>query len=115
MDNTTKKFIADAFVSREYRSAIVLEEYLQEINNPEATRYAIKMLQRYNKVFKDMKNLKNKEYIANLVIREYENKLKLDTWVPEFVRTLILNIIKTKYKMEIVDYGKGKNIARKNR
>jgi hypothetical protein len=113
-DTREKKFIADAFVSREYRSAVILEEYLQEINNPEATRYAIKVLQRFNKVFKDIKNLKHKEYIANLIVVEYEKKINADVWVPEFVRTLMLNIIKTKYKTEILEYGKGKNLARKD-
>lgn len=110
-----KKFIADAFVSREYRSAVVLEEYLAEINNAGATRYAMKTLQNFNKLFKDLKNLKNKEYIANLVIREFEKKIKNDiNYAPEFVRTLVLNVIKTKYKIEILEYGKGKNVARKN-
>jgi ribosomal protein S8 len=109
-----KKFIADAFVSRELRCAVVLEEYLAEINNAEATRYAIKNLQKFNKIFKDLKTLKNKEYIANLVIGEFEKKINRDLWVPEFVRTLLLNVIKTKFKTEILEYGKGKNIARKD-
>lgn len=109
-----KKFIADAFVSRELRCAIVLEEYLAEINNQDVTRYAIRTLQKFNRIFKDLKNLKNKEYISNLVVSEFEKKLNQDEWVPLFARTLLLNVIKTKFKIEILDYGKGKNIARKD-
>lgn len=101
-----KKFIADAFVSRKYRSAIILEDYLVEIDDVSTTRYAIKTLQRFNKQFKDLKTLKNKEYITNLVIKEFEKKFKKDEWVPEFVRTLLMNIIKTKYKVEILENKK---------
>jgi len=101
-----KKFTADAFVSRELRCAVVLEEYLAEIENKDVTRYAIRTLQKFNRLFKDLKNLKNKEYISNLVVCEFEKKLKHDEWVPEFVRTLLLNVIKTKFKIEILENKK---------
>lgn len=100
---TNKKFIADAFVTREYKCAVVLEEYLSEINDLNATRYAIKTLQNFNRIFKDIKTMKNNEYVGSLVVKEFEKRInKDDKYAPDFVRSLILNVIKTKFKMEII-------------
>lgn len=101
-----KKFVTDAFVSREYRCAIILEEHLAEINNNASTRFAIKTLQKFNALFKDVKNVKHREYFAKILIRQFENKINNSEQIPEFVRTLLINIIKTKYKVEILNNGK---------
>lgn len=109
-----KKFIADAFVSREYKSALILEQVLIELNDNVATRYAMKTLQNFNKIFKGVKELKHKEFIGKLIIKEFESKINADEYIPEIVRTLLLNVIKTKFKIEVFDNGKGKNIERKD-
>ena len=99
----TKKFSADTVTSREYRSAIILEEVLAERNDSNLTRYATRVLQNFNKVFKSIKTLENNRvYFSKLLIQEFEKKIMDDVGIEIFVRTLILNVIKTKYKTEIL-------------
>ncbi len=97
-----KKFIADAFVSSEYNCAITLEQYLNEINDTVATRFANKVLTNFNSVFKPLHDLKShKEFYAKILVRETENHIMKQEHIPMFVRTLLVNVIKTKYKIEI--------------
>lgn len=98
-----KKFIADAFVSREYKSAIILEEYLNEINNVDATNYANNVLRKFNGLFKPLRDLSShKEYYAKILVDQFKNSIMKREDIPLFVRTLLVNIIKTKYKVEIL-------------
>lgn len=97
-----KKFVADAFISRDVRCAIVLEEYLAEINNSDVSRYAIKFMQNFNYAFKGLNTLKQKEFVAKLVLDTFVAKLKRDTYIPTFARTLLMNVIKTKFKRDIL-------------
>jgi hypothetical protein len=101
-----KKFLADAFVSREYKSAITLEEYLNEIENQNATRYANNVLRRFNSLLKPLVDLKfHKDYYAKMLVKDFENGIMEREDIPLFVRTLLVNVIKTKYKVEILKIG----------
>jgi hypothetical protein len=98
-----KKFLADAFVSREFKSAITLEEYLNEIDNIEATRFANNMLRRFNSLFKPLPELKShKEYYAKILVDKFEHHINGAEHIPTLVRSLLVNVIKTKYKVEIL-------------
>lgn len=97
-----KTFLADAFVSRDYKSAITLEQYLKEINSVEATRYANNVLRRFNSLFKPLTELKShKDFYAKMLVSGFEKSIMEREDIPMFVRTLLVNVIKTKYKIEI--------------
>ncbi len=103
MSKFKKKFIADAFVSAEYKSAIILEEYLKEIDSVEATRFANNTLRRFNSLFKPLKELKShKDFYAKYLVSKFEKSIMEREDIPVFVRTLLVNVIKTKYKVEIL-------------
>lgn len=108
MSKYSKKFVADAFVSRDYLSAITLEKYLNEIQNQKATNYANNVLRRFNSLFKPLLDLKtHQDYYAKILVKTFENQLmKPSEDVPMFVKTLLLNVIKTKYKIEILRVNK---------
>jgi hypothetical protein len=98
----SEKFVADAYVSREYRSAVVLEEVLQEINDLNAINFAKTTLNKFNRHIKDLKNVSAKEYFGSFLMKQYQNQILNATQVPLKVRTLLLNVVKTKYKIEIL-------------
>lgn len=107
MSKFTKKFIADAFVSREYASAVALENYLKEINDPKVTRFANNVLRRFNDLFKPLHDLKtHKEFYAKILVDAYESYIMEAENIPMYVRTLLVNVIKTKYKIEILRVDK---------
>jgi len=103
-----KKFRADAYTSREYRCAVVLEEVLEELNRPDITWSVNRIMQRYNKFFVDLKTIRNKNYYGSLMVHQFEEEVKNNSKLPEFVKTLILNVIKTKFKVEILNGGRKK-------
>lgn len=96
------KFQADAHVSKNFRSAVILEEVLAEINNPKLITRVNRLFLRFNQLFKDIKLVKNQQYYGSRLIREFEEEINERTDLPDMVKTLILNIIKTKYKVEII-------------
>lgn len=103
MSKFKKKFIADAFVSREYKSAVTLEEYLKEIDNVEATRFANNVLRKFNSFFKPLTELKtHKDFYGKFLVAKFEKNIMEREDIPMFARTLLVNVIKTKYKVEII-------------
>jgi hypothetical protein len=102
----SKKFKADAYTSREYRCAVVLEEYLEEINQPDITRKVNEIMQHFNKFFKDLKVVRQKHYFGTMLLNDFEKSVMAKESIPAFARTLILNVIRTKYKVEILGVGK---------
>jgi hypothetical protein len=97
-----KKFKADAYTSRDYRCAVVLEEVLEELNDSEVTRKVNTIMQRFNKFFVDLKIVKNKNYYGSILIDHFEKEIMRRNDLPEFVRCLLMNIMRTKYKVEIL-------------
>lgn len=103
MGKFSKKFIADTFVSRDYKSALVLEEYLKEIEDINATNYANNVLRRFNSFFKPLRELtSHKEFYGKILVKNFVESIMKREDIPIFVRTLLVNIIKTKYKVEIL-------------
>jgi len=101
-----KKFKADAYTSRDYRCAVVLEEYLEEINQPDITRKVNNIMQRFNKFFKDLRVIQNKNHFGSMLVNQFEREVISNETLPPFVRTLIVNVFKTKFKVEILGLGK---------
>lgn len=94
-------FSADAFVSRSYRCAIILEEHLNELNDTNVNKKVNDILRRYNQFFTDLRVIKSKtfygEYLINVFYKNIEEKN-----LPVLVQTLLKNVVWTKYKMEII-------------
>ena len=101
-----KKFKADAYTSRDYRCAVVLEECLEEINDPEVTKKVNAIMQRFNKFFVDLKIVRNKNYFGSIVVKQFQEEIMSNLRLPIFVRTLLVNVIRTKFKVEILGVDK---------
>jgi hypothetical protein len=101
-----KKFKADAYTSREYRCAVVLEEVLEELNLPHVTKRVNAIMQRFNKFFLDLKVVRNKNHFGAIVIHQFQEEIMSNEVLPIVVRTLLVNIIRTKFKVEILKVGK---------
>jgi site-specific DNA-adenine methylase len=95
------KFQADAHVTRDYRSAVVLEEVLTEINDPKLVNRVNRLFMRFNKLFKDLTLIKNQQYYGSRLMREFEEEINKSE-IPDLVKSLLLNVLKTKYKAEII-------------
>lgn len=100
----SNKFTADTHVSKElYNCANVLEDYLTKNEDSLGARWANQTLMRYNNLFKPLLDLKkHREYYAKMFMHKYIKEMKTDNIDP-FVVSLVRNIMKTKYKIEIVN------------
>lgn len=101
-----KKFKADGYTSRDYRCAVVLEEVLEELNDPDVTKKVNAIMQRFNKFFVDLKTVRNKQFYGSHLIKIFEKDVTENESIPELVRCLVMNVIRTKYKVEILGVKK---------
>lgn len=104
-------FFADGYVARnKYPSAIVLENYLKESNNPSSTKWVKKILSDYCISIKNLRNAKfvgGKEFVGKLILNHFISIVDKANR-PDKCKSLVKNVIKTKFKIEILGLDKYK-------
>ncbi len=104
-----QKFYADGYVSRDkYPSAVALENYLNELNNPHITKWTKKVLGGFCRHIKDLKDskLKSKQLHGSFLVDSFTKTLDAAVSKPEKCRSLLRNVIITKYRIEILESDK---------
>jgi hypothetical protein len=104
-------FFADAYVSRKkYPSAKVLEDYLFELNNNKVSRYSKQVLAKFNIAVKQIRQSILPEYQAyygRFVLDYYTKSINgTKANIPDKCKSLLRNVIKTKFKIEILGIDK---------